>query len=191
MTQRSANYPLDVIPQYTVGTRDGIGANIAPIGESAGVVHYSNGDLRTHVIYGLVRKVARDTYTTLAFADLIDTKVHENDAKLNAVDGSLATAQNAVSVLAQSVQALTEKVDKLTAFLAVTIPPWRNKEEVENGDDMGMSTQSAADLGLQVVYQILQREPSFDHEEVVSIDPPLGALVERGSTVTVTINLEG
>lgn len=74
---------------------------------------------------------------------------------------------------------------------AVFIPPWRTKTEVEEGDDMGMSTPSAAALGLIVEYTIDQRNPNFDHEDVISIVPPPGTPVLRGSTVTVTINLEG
>lgn len=74
---------------------------------------------------------------------------------------------------------------------AVFIPPWRTKTEVEEGDEMGMSTPSAAELGLIVQFAIDQRNPHFGHEDVVSIVPPPGTPVLRGSTVSVTINLEG
>jgi hypothetical protein len=74
---------------------------------------------------------------------------------------------------------------------AVIIPPWRTKNEVDEGDDMGMSTPSAAALGLTVEFLIDQRNPNFEHEDVISIVPPPGTPVMRGSTVTVTINLEG
>jgi beta-lactam-binding protein with PASTA domain len=56
---------------------------------------------------------------------------------------------------------------------------------------MGMAVRSAADLGLVVEYQIDQRNPDFDHGDVISIMPPAGTLVLRGSTVVVRINLEG
>lgn len=74
---------------------------------------------------------------------------------------------------------------------AVVIPPWRSKTEVEQGDDMGMSTQSAEQLGLVVEYEIDQRNPNFSHEEVIRTTPPAGTVVRRGSTVVVRINLEG
>jgi len=74
---------------------------------------------------------------------------------------------------------------------AVVIPPWRTKTEVDEGDDMGLSTQSAEQLGLVVQYQIDQLNPNFDHEEVISITPPAGTVVMPGTTVVVTINLEG
>jgi hypothetical protein len=79
-----------------------------------------------------------------------------------------------------------------TLRLGVRIPEWLTKEEVERGDEMGgMERPSAEELGLIVMFGILQREPGFEHEQVVSISPPAGTLVRPGSTVTVTINLEG
>ena len=87
--------------------------------------------------------------------------------------------------LENTVSALVGLVD------AVFVPPWRTKTEVEEGDDMGISTPPAADLGLMVEYVIDQRNPDFDHEDVISIAPPPGTPVKRGSTVVVTINLEG
>ena len=62
---------------------------------------------------------------------------------------------------------------------------------MENGDDMGVAVRSAADLELLVDFVILQREPGFGHEDVVSIEPPAGTLVVKGSRVKVTLNLEG
>lgn len=74
---------------------------------------------------------------------------------------------------------------------AVVIPKWATKEEVEKGDDMGMSVRSAAELGLVVNFTIDQNNPNFSHEQVISITPPAGTPVLRGSTVTVEINLVG
>jgi hypothetical protein len=89
-----------------------------------------------------------------------------------------------------------EAVESAIAFLlqqagAVAIPRWRSKQEVEEGDDMGIANPPAAELGLIVEYQIDQRNPNFQHEEVISITPPAGTVVLRGSTVVVKINLEG
>ena len=84
-------------------------------------------------------------------------------------------------------------VPKNPLFLvgAAVIPPWRTKTEVEEGDDMGMVAPSAAQLGLAVQYEIDQLNPNYGHEEVISITPPAGTLVMKGSTVVVRINLEG
>lgn len=73
----------------------------------------------------------------------------------------------------------------------VLVPPWATKEEVLQGDDMGMDVLSAEALGLRVVFEIDQHHPGFDHEQVISISPPAGTLVNAGSTVVVRINLEG
>jgi len=42
-----------------------------------------------------------------------------------------------------------------------------------------------------IEFQIDQRNPNFQHEDVISITPPAGTFVRRGSTVIVAINLEG
>jgi beta-lactam-binding protein with PASTA domain len=74
---------------------------------------------------------------------------------------------------------------------AAVIPPWRTRTEVNEGDDMGILYQSADQLGLVIEYEIDQLNPNFGHEEVISITPPPGTVVMRGSTVVVRINLEG
>lgn len=116
-----------------------------------------------------------------------------------ALSATLAGLQSAIEALQRSSGGLEPRVDVLERTVeglvqlsgAAVIPPWRNRTEVEEGDDMGMSVRSAADLGLVVEYQIDQRNPDFDHGDVISIMPPAGTLVLRGSTVVVRINLEG
>ena len=71
------------------------------------------------------------------------------------------------------------------------IPAWVNKQEVENGDDMGMDRLSATELGILVTFEFERLQPGFEHEQVMAIDPPAGSLITRGSTVKVTLNLEG
>ncbi|PEY40980.1 peptidase C1 [Bacillus cereus] len=73
----------------------------------------------------------------------------------------------------------------------VTVPDWETKEEVERGDDMGVSTPNAESIGLQVEYNFLQHEPGFAHEDIVQIEPAPGSLLSKGSTVRVFVNLEG
>lgn len=112
-----------------------------------------------------------------------------------AVGAAIAGLQSAINLLqgtAEHVGQLDKSVASIIQMLgAVVIPPWRTKTEVEEGDDMGMSTLSAEQLGLVVQYEIDQRNPNFAHEEVISIKPPDGTVVMPGTTVVVTINLEG
>jgi hypothetical protein len=79
---------------------------------------------------------------------------------------------------------------------ASVIPPWKTKTEVEKGDDEaalggGPATLSADALGLIFNFEFDRQDPGFQHEDVVSIEPTAGTAVKRGSTVKVTINLEG
>ena len=111
---------------------------------------------------------------------------------LNATIASLQSAVNKLHGTTERVDTLENSVAGIIQIIgAVVIPPWRTKTEVEEGDDMGMSTQSAAQLGLVVQYEIDQRNPNFDHEEVISIRPPVGTVVMPGATVVVKINLQG
>ena len=79
---------------------------------------------------------------------------------------------------------------------ASVIPPWRTKTDIEEGDNEvalggGPATLSAEELGLIIEFEFDRLNPAFQHEDVVSIDPVAGTAVKRGSTVKVTLNLEG
>ena len=111
---------------------------------------------------------------------------------VNATIASLQSAINSLGGTTDRVETLEKSVASIIQILgAVVIPPWRTKTEVEEGDDMGMSTQSAEQLGLVVEYEIDQLNPNFAHEEVISIKPPEGTVVMPGTTVVVRINLQG
>lgn len=111
---------------------------------------------------------------------------------LNATIASLQVAVARLHGTTDRVDTLEKSVESIIQILgAVVIPPWRTKKEVEEGDDMGMSTQSAEQLGLVVQYEIDQLNPNFDHEDVISIRPPAGTVVMPGATVVVKINLQG
>ena len=125
------------------------------------------------------------------------TAVHGNLAVSGDLKvGSGATAIEGLGNVLVAIQGRLQQLEMQVAALvglvgAVIIPPWVNKTEVEQGDDMGMHTMSAEQLGLTVEFEIDQRNPSFGHEDVISIRPPAGTPVLRGSTVVVRINLEG
>jgi hypothetical protein len=113
-------------------------------------------------------------------------------ATLASLQSALASIQGATSVMEDRLDTLERTVASLVELIgAVIIPAWRTRTEVEQGDDMGMWAPSAEQLGLTVEYEIDQRNPSFAHEDVISITPPAGTVVRRGSTVVVRINLEG
>ncbi len=106
--------------------------------------------------------------------------------------GSSGSVDDTIEALQSRVATLEQTVMQLIAMLgAVVIPAWRTKTEVEEGDDMGIASPSAEELGLVIEFQIDQRNPNFQHEDVISITPPAGTLVPRGSTVVVEVNLEG
>ena len=100
------------------------------------------------------------------------------------------TSSSRLDLLETTVASLVELVG------AAVIPPWKTKTEVEQGDDEaalggGPATLSAEALGLIIDFEFDRQDPGFQHEDVVSIDPVAGTAVKRGSTVKVTVNLEG
>ena len=113
------------------------------------------------------------------------------------VTGDISTGT--VTSIGNAIAAMQEQITSLQAWLAqlaqivgvVAIPNWRTQTEVEEGDDMGLVSPSAEELGLVIEFQVDQRNPSFDDGDVISITPPAGTLVSRGTTVVVKINLEG
>lgn len=111
---------------------------------------------------------------------------------LGATIASLQLAINRLHGTTDRVETLEKSVASIIQIMgAVVIPPWRTKTEVEEGDDMGISSQSAEQLGLVVQYEIDQLNPNFGHEEVISIRPPAGTVVMPGAAVVVRINLQG
>ena len=116
-----------------------------------------------------------------------------------AIGEALASLQAAVTGLSNEggfastrLATLERTVEGLVQLAgAAVVPNWRTKTEVEEGDDMGIVSPSAASLGLVVEYEIDQANPNYAHEEVITITPSPGTLVLRGSTVVVRINLMG
>jgi hypothetical protein len=162
------------------------------------VVNPDTGDLTNDVLGHMLTSVLANTIKTLGYCDLIDlaqetaeTHAVAQDGLINAVNQRIAGLDGSLTAVKNDVAALRTSVDTLISFLGVIVPAWINKDEVENGDDLGIARPSAASLQLLVTFVFDQREPGFGHEDVVSIDPPAGTLVARGSTITVTLNLLG
>ena len=117
-------------------------------------------------------------------------------ASLQSAVASLQAAFASIQAASGAMGARLDTLERTVASLAeligaAVIPAWRTKTEVEQGDEMGMWAPSAEQLGLTVEYEIDQRNPNFGHEDVISITPPAGTAVMRGSTIVVRINLEG
>lgn len=126
----------------------------------------------------------------------VNGEVKASGMDLHAAVTSLQSSLNSLEVGSSNVAYRLDNIEKTLAALvelagAAVVPRWTTKTEVEEGDDMGMVAPSAASLGLVVQYEIDQLNPNYGHEEVISITPPAGTLVLRGSTVVVRINLEG
>jgi len=153
-----------------------------------GIILTPEGDIRTWVISAGVQNIQKNLITALAYLEVADRVAAEHNA---AVSADVLNLRTEVRQLRDAVDENSKLLQALVGFLGVIVPGWRNRTEIENGDDMGMHIPSADAIGLVVEIVALQREPGFEHEEVVSMDPPAGTLVARGSTIRVRMNFEG
>jgi hypothetical protein len=188
------NYPHDQSTRYPLSAREGI-----PIFRAAdpiqGIILTPEGDIRTWVISSGVQTTHRDLITALAYLDIADRVAAEHDAReaqrFAAATAEVANLRGEVRQLRDAVDEMAKLVRALVGFLGVVVPNWRNRSEIEHGDDMGMVLPSAEAIGLVIEIVPLQREPGYEHEEVVSMEPPAGTLVARGSTVRVRMSFMG
>ncbi len=191
MTIRSTKYPLDVSTRYPESVISSAPIVRARDRISGLVVHPDTDDLTNEVLYKLIRTVWSNSHKILAYCDVIDlAQEAAANAQKNA-DTRIAVLDQRLTSVIGEVASMRTSIDTLIAFFGVTIPAWINKEEVENGDDMGIVRPSAAELGILVIFEFTQQQPGFGQEDVVSIDPPAGTLIPRGRTVKVTLNLLG
>jgi hypothetical protein len=190
---RSPAYPLDVTQKFTSTGRQQIGQGIGPVGAAAtGALHDGEGDLRKYVLYSATRAARQEIYTVTAYADLIDLNLVAVKETVEQTQLGLQRVEDKVRTLQQSCDALKSTLQQIVDLLGgVTVPAWATKKEVEHGDEMGIVSPSAEELGVIVVYDERRQVPGFGHEDVVSTMPAAGTVVKRGSTVTVVINLEG
>ena len=153
-----------------------------------GVIHTGEGDIRTWVISDEVMAARRDLYRALAYLDIADVAA---DARHTALLQRLTEIDGQVDALTVSVASQQATLTKIVDFLGVVIPEWMTLTEVQQGDEMGIVHPSAGELGLVTDIVPLQLEPGFGHEDVVSMEPPAGTLVARGSTVRIRVNFHG
>ena len=117
----------------------------------------------------------------------------------NAVGAAIESLQSTIDDLRRSASGSSFRLDTLERTVASlviladasVIPAWSTRQEVEEGDDMGIVSPSAAELGLAVEFTFERLNPNFAHEDVIRITPEPGTAVRRGSTVVVLLNLEG
>jgi hypothetical protein len=140
---------------------------------------------------GRVVRITLRHYIALAYLDTIDTKVDTVSESAEMLRAQVDALHHKIAHLQAANTLMAAGLEKVINLLGVVIPNWQTKEEVEEGDDMGMVNLSASELGLVVVFSFIQQAPGFVHEQVISISPPAGSLVARGASVAVEINLEG
>jgi hypothetical protein len=188
------NFPHDQSTRYPQSARDAI-QFFRAADNIQGIVLTPEGDIRTWVISSGVQSTHRDLITALAFLDVADRAAAEHEGReaqrVTEIKAELASLRQVVGELRDSVEETTKLVHAIAGFLGVVVPAWHNSQEIERGDDMGMSIPSAESIGLLIEIIPLQLEPGFGHEEVVSMEPPAGTLVVRGSTVRVRMNFLG
>ena len=188
------DYPHDRSTRYSVAVRDAIRIFRAA-DNIQGIVHTPEGDIRTWVISAGVQSTRKDLTTALAYLEIADRLAAEHDAheaqRTVEIRAMLSTIQNELQQLRGIVREQDSLIKSLVGLLGVFVPNWHNRIEIEQGDDMGMVILSANEIGLVIEIIPLQYEPGFEHEEVVSMEPPADTLVARGSTVRVRMNFEG
>jgi PASTA domain len=197
MIVRSPEYPLDVSTRYPESSTK-LPLLRASDRISGLVVNPDTGDMTVEVVFQRTSTLFVNTQKILAYCDVMDLAQEAAGTQIAGVDNRVAALDQRIAGLEQNltetkaeVAALRSSIDSLISFLAVVVPAWINKKEVENGDDMGIARQSAASLNLVVNFEFDRQRPGFGHEDVISIDPPAGTVVAKGSTVTVTLNLLG
>jgi hypothetical protein len=130
--------------------------------------------------------------SSLSVTGDISVAGHKVGATLSTLKDAVAGLSVGAGGIADRLATLERTVEGLVKLVgAAVIPNWRTQTEVEEGDDMGIVSPSAESLGLVVEYEIDQANPNFSHGAVITITPPPGTLVLRGSTVVVRINLMG
>jgi hypothetical protein len=191
MPSDSPNYPLDASLRYNLAQYQTAYPNNwhgdPARGFHGAIQNPLTGDLTVEANFRLTRMVGNNVFKALAYLDLLDRRIEALQAATLTMEQTLDTLNGRLAELAT----LTASVNSLVGFMGVVIPGWQTKREVEQGDDMGLRVPSASELELSVEFRIAQAEPGFAHEQVMSIFPPPGTLVKRGSTVVVEINLTG
>jgi hypothetical protein len=177
------DYPLDTSQRFTLAKRNDIKTPMART-EVQGIIHAPSGDINNWVTAQSVAEVRRQMVTALAYLDVADLVQDK-------ISTAVARVADAVGRLNTAVASQSHLLEQVAGFLGVVVPAWVTLEEVENGDDMGISRPSANELGLKTEIVALQREPGFGHGDVVSIDPIAGTFVARGTVVRVSVNFEG
>ncbi len=191
---KSVDYPLDVSTRFMKTSMIDIPfLNWRATNAVHGLITSpKTGDLTTDALMRAMIYIARQQLLGLAYADVIDTKIEDEQAELAAIRDQIHSIGLAVQAAVDTAQQTHADQLRLIELLGgVEVPAWRTKTEVDEGDDMGMDVFGAADLGLLVEFRFARQEPGFEDEQVISTEPPAGSLVLKGSTVVVHVNSEG
>src|SRR3954454_6931282 len=109
---------------------------------------------------------------------------------LRSLQGTVAGTSDRIPRLETTVASLVELIG------AFVIPAWNTKTEVEQGSDEealrgAPEMRSANNRGLTINFEFERQRLGFAYEDIITISPPPGTALKPGSTVVITINLEG
>lgn len=143
-------------------------------------------DVTVEAVGRHVTSLLRERVRAFAWLELLDRRTAPLPDQLDRLERGVIEIQRALA-------AQTEMLSAMAAGLGlVAVPAWLSLAEIESGDSMGgLERPSATALGLVVAYDHQRQLPGREHEELLGIQPAPGTLVQRGSTVTVSINLNG
>ncbi|HEY5979080.1 MAG TPA: hypothetical protein VIT41_05530 [Microlunatus sp.] len=143
-------------------------------------------DVTVEAVGQYVTTLLRERIRTFAWLELLDRRTEPLPAQLDRMEDGLARMEAAVSAQNELLKAMA------TGLGLVSVPAWTSLAEIADGDSMGgLERPSAGALGVTVVFEHHRQVPDREHEAILGISPTPGTLVQRGSTVTVSVNLNG
>ncbi len=160
-------------PSFPPGGFAQAAPNIQGAGAMQGRFNREDGDVSGHGNATLAKNVGGHVWEALAYLETLETRSLAAEALLRQLADRMAS------------------LEALLGQLGVEIPAWQTREDVLNGidDGMGFFVPSAAFLGLTAQFAFIE-DQGLSSGQVVGIQPPSGAIVLRGSTITVTCNRE-
>jgi|SRR6185369_227651 len=142
----------------------------------------ATGDLTDATVFHSIAFLSAFLWDALGFLDIIDQQQTEAAQRATNHDVQIAALRQEVREL----KALLAPVAQIAQLLGVTVPDWRTRDDVENGDEE-LAVPSAKEVGLLVTFDVVQ-DPGVPGRAIIRIEPETGTFVARGSEVVVTVN---
>lgn len=187
------DYPMNLSTRWTKDRWKEASALRAHATLSGKVMNPETLDVTVEAVGRHVTHVLREGVRTFAWLELIDHRTATTNEQLERALERITQLESSVQRLESAAQAQTAMLTALATGLGlVTVPDWQSLQEISDGDSMGgLQRPSADSLGLSVVYDHHRDVPGRQHEEILAIEPLPGGFVPRGTTVTVSVNLNG